>query len=127
MLNATVLDVGMGLILVYLMLSAVCSVLNERIQGLLEKRAAFLETAIRSLLRDAPSQRLAVAGESAGAAAAGGAARTLADDVLGHGLIAGMSHRGAMRPSYLSAATFASALFDAIAPPEGDKPTTLRR
>src|SRR5437016_4272220 len=50
MLNGTVLDVAVGLIFIYLMLSVACSLLNERIQSMLDTRARMLEVAIRKLL-----------------------------------------------------------------------------
>jgi hypothetical protein len=50
MLNSTILDVAIGLIFVYLLLSLICSAANELLELALKKRAIDLERGIRELL-----------------------------------------------------------------------------
>ena len=52
MLNTTVIDVVIGLVFVYLLLSLMCSAANEMIEGWLKNRAADLERGLRELLKD---------------------------------------------------------------------------
>jgi hypothetical protein len=108
MLNGTVLDVAVGLIFVFLMLSVACSLLNERIQSVLEKRARMLEAAIRKLLGD----------DSKGTFLG----------VKEHALVQAISHSasGGM-PSYLPSSTFVQALFDTLVPADGEHPLTFKR
>lgn len=53
------LDVAIGVIFVYLLLSLVCSALNEFIEGFLKLRAVDLEQGIRELLNDPNGRHLA--------------------------------------------------------------------
>ena len=50
MFNGTVLDVAVGLIFVFLMLSVACSLVNERIQSFFDRRAKMLQAAIEGML-----------------------------------------------------------------------------
>ena len=50
LLGSTFLEVAIGLVFVYLLLSSVCSALNEMIESWLKNRAADLERGIRELL-----------------------------------------------------------------------------
>ena len=50
MFNSTILDVAVGMIFVYLLLSLMCSAANEIIELMLKKRAIDLERGIRELL-----------------------------------------------------------------------------
>src|SRR6266446_9206904 len=50
MFNSQILDVAIGLIFVYLLLSLICSAANEIIEIALKKRAIDLERGIRELL-----------------------------------------------------------------------------
>lgn len=52
MFGSEILDVAIGMILVYLLLSLICSAVNEIIEAWLKKRATDLERGIRELLRD---------------------------------------------------------------------------
>ena len=52
MFNTTVIDVVIGLVFVYLLLSLMCSAANEMIEGWLKNRAADLERGLRELLKD---------------------------------------------------------------------------
>lgn len=50
MFNSTILDVAIGMIFIYLLLSIMCSAANEMIELILKKRAIDLERGIRELL-----------------------------------------------------------------------------
>lgn len=52
MFNSQMLDVVVGLIFVYFLLSLLCSVIIEMVSGLTKKRARMLRDGIRSLLHD---------------------------------------------------------------------------
>ena len=52
MFNSTILDVAIGMIFVYLLLSLMCSAANEIIELWLKNRAADLERGIRELFND---------------------------------------------------------------------------
>jgi len=108
MLNSTVVDVAVGLLLVYGMLSSVCSVLNEYIQRLAQARARQLERALQVLLADKQG--------------------TLFAAVKNHALIRAVAHSPEVGPSYLPASTFAQALFDAlVVRGDGAQPLTFTR
>src|SRR5262249_15694233 len=107
MLNGTVLDVAVGLIFIYLMLSVACSLLNERIQSVLDARAKMLEVAIRKLLGDEHGSPF--------------------DGVKDHALVRALAHGRIGMPSYLPASTFAHALFDTLVPADGEHPLTFKR
>jgi hypothetical protein len=107
MLNGTVLDVAVGLVFIYLMLSVACSLLNERIQSMLDARAKMLEVALRKLL--------------------GGEHNSPFDGVKDHALVQAIAHGRTGMPSYLPASTFASALFDTLVPADGEHPLTFKR
>ena len=52
MFNTAILDVVIGLVFVYLLLSLMCSAANEMMEGWLKNRAADLERGLRELLKD---------------------------------------------------------------------------
>ena len=52
MFNSDILDVAIGMIFVYLLLSLICSAANELIELWLKNRAADLERGLRELLKD---------------------------------------------------------------------------
>ena len=56
MFGSTVLEVGIGMILVYLMVSLVCTAANEALASVLGWRAKNLKEGIRNLL-DGPARR----------------------------------------------------------------------
>ncbi|HET9624755.1 MAG TPA: hypothetical protein VFP84_25485 [Kofleriaceae bacterium] len=95
------LDVAVGLIFVFLMLSVACSLVNERIQSLLDKRAKLLAAAIRDML----------------GAEAGG--------VTEHPLIQSLSRTAGGLPSYIPSATFAVALLESLVHKDGGAPAAL--
>lgn len=58
MFGSEVLDVAIGLVFVYLVLSLICSAACELIESMLKRRAAYLERGLRELLSDADGERL---------------------------------------------------------------------
>lgn len=85
------LEVAIGLIALYLILSLVVSAVNEGLAGILHRRAAFLAMGIQNLLGAAMTARF-----------------------FNHGLVRGLS-RGGGKPSYVSGAVFSRAVLDLVA------------
>jgi hypothetical protein len=104
------LDVLIGLILVFLFVSVMCSAIREGIEAWLKTRASYLEHGIRALLHDRTGD---------------GVARKLYNHPLIEGLFSGdyvpgstttrPSLSGGNLPSYIPAKNFAEALFDIAA------------
>ena len=92
-----ILDVAIGLIFVYLLLSLMCSALQELLATVFKLRAKNLEAGIRNLLDD-PN------------------AKGVADQLLAHPLIKKLAKKG-KKPSYIPSRTFALALMDSIKDP----------
>lgn len=61
MFGSQILEVGIGLILIYLVLSLLCSAFREIFEGYMKTRSAFLERGIRELLHDPKGTTLASA------------------------------------------------------------------
>lgn len=59
MLGSTMLDVAIGIVFVFVLLSTVCSAIREGLEALLKTRAAYLEQGIRELLHDIDGKGLA--------------------------------------------------------------------
>jgi len=93
MFGSQILDVAIGMIFVFLLLSLMCSALNEIIEARLKNRAKSLEVGIRNLLGN----------------------DELADDFYKHALI-GALFKNAQKPSYIPSRTFALALMNIVAP-----------
>ena len=110
MLGSVVLDVAIGLVVVYLLLSLVCSAIREGIEAMLKARATHLERGLRELLNDPGGTGIASA-------------------VYAHPLICGLFQgaydprkikngwmpHGSRLPSYIPSANFATALLDIVA------------
>lgn len=113
MFGSEVLDVAIGLVFVYILVSIICSAVREGIEAWMKTRATFLEHGIRELL-----------GDNAG--------KGLARDVFTHPLVFGlfsasryepggqterpsMFRRGTGLPSYIPSRNFAMALMDIAA------------
>lgn len=96
--NSTVLDVAIGLAFVYLLLSIMCTTVNEWISGILKTRSKNLEEGIRRLLDDQPL------GDT-----------HFVDAFYKHPVISGMMRTGG-HPSYLAGRTFAAAVMDLVTP-----------
>ncbi len=110
MLGSDILDIAIGLIFVYLLLSLICSAINELIEGLLKARATNLERGLRELLADPEGT---------------GLVKTIYDHPLICGLFKGAYDPGKTKkhmwsptnlPSYLPPRNFALALMDAVLP-----------
>jgi hypothetical protein len=116
MFNSTILDVAIGLVFVYLLLSLMCSAANELIELLLKKRAIDLERGIRELL--AP-------GSDSGSP---DVVKALYNHPLVNSLFGGKYEESRIEntakrklfrtalPSYIPARTFALALMDLVLP-----------
>jgi hypothetical protein len=105
MFGSTILDVAIGIVFIYLLVSLVISAINEFIAALLKSRAKNLAQGIQALLQD-PSPT-------------GWAAR-----LYQHPLVASLSTPNS-KPSYIPSRTFALALLDLIAPATTDGTRTL--
>jgi hypothetical protein len=98
MFGSQVIDVAIGMIFVYLLLSLICSAANEAIESKLKNRAQDLEKGIKNLLGD----------------------KGLAEKLYGHDLINGLfSEKDKGKPSYIPSKTFALALLNIVFPDGG--------
>lgn len=104
------LDVAIGMFFLYLLLSLMCSAIQEFMAALFAMRANNLEAGIRNLLED-PN------------------ASGIADKLLVHPLIARLAKDG-KKPSYIPSRTFALALMDSLGSAnkqaDGDPVATLK-
>lgn len=108
MFGSTTLEVAIGLALIYLLLSLICTALQETVEAWLKIRASQLEKGLRVLLQDQDGKQLL---------------QNLYNHPLLNGLFSGdydpdKVRSGAARrtclPSYMPASSFASALMDTI-------------
>jgi hypothetical protein len=104
MFGSTIIEVAIGLIFIYFLMSMISSHINELIAQWMQWRSKDLDAAIRRMLADPE----------------------LGNKVMNHPLITGLASRAGAKPAYIPPNTFALALFDAIAP-AGDAPTALER
>ncbi|HSU15463.1 hypothetical protein [Longimicrobium sp.] len=99
MFGLEILDVILGLVFVYLLLSLICSAVNEYIAGLTNRRGTALVAGIEKLLDDASDPNLKT-------------------EFFNHRLVRSMYSQGPFggirAPSYLPARTFAMALLDVM-------------
>jgi hypothetical protein len=111
MLGSKILDVAIGLIFVYIIVSIICTAVREGIETWLKTRAAYLEHGIRVLLQDGTGEKLA---------------KDLYEHPLIDGLFMGKYKPGSTNttdrpvhggnlPSYIPSKSFASALLDLAA------------
>ena len=91
------LDVALGLIFVYLLLSLICTTVNEWVAALMKHRSRTLEEGIRNLLN----------------AQLAGGARKLSEQLYQHPLIKALSRPGGL-PTYIPSGTFSMALVDVL-------------
>lgn len=101
MFNSAILDVAIGMIFVYLLLSLLCSAANELIELVLKKRAKNLEAGLTELLEN-PAD-----------------AKALVSRIYSHPLInclfeGPFKSGGRKLPSYIPATSFALALMDLV-------------
>lgn len=96
----TVLDVAIGLVLMYTLLSLICSTINEGISSLLALRAATLKGALNNLLGDDFAQK-----------------------VFDHQLVKGLVQKNRLpwkrRPSYIPSRTFVLTVLDSLGQANG--------
>jgi hypothetical protein len=104
MSSSQVLEVAIGLIFVYLLLSTACSGIKELIARLMDMRAKTLEDAIQNMLAD-PNNAITTA-------------------ILQNHIIAGTVPPG-QKPPYISSRNFALALFDFIGPTQPGQSMSL--
>ena len=95
-----VIDVGIGVLLMYLLLSLVCTMVNELFSSVLALRAKTLATGLKSLIDN----------------------DQLLQEFQKHGIIAGQSATAGGKPSYLAGGAVAAALLDSLDP---NKPLAL--
>jgi hypothetical protein len=105
MFGSQILEVVIGLTLVYLVLSIGCSGVKEIIASAFSLRSKTLEEGIRGMLKDGD--------------------RDLTAELFQHPLIARTARPGD-KPSYISPRFFAVALLDLFAPPGGAQPRTMQ-
>src|SRR5213595_451535 len=112
MFNSQILDVIIGIVFIFVLVSTICTAIREGIEAWLKTRAAYLEHGIRELLHDKEGQ-------------------ALASDFYRHPLIyslfsgdyspgasstrPSMLAKGADLPSYIPSKNFALALMDLAA------------
>ena len=113
MFGLEILDIGVGLVFVYLMLALVCTAVNELIASTLNLRGKKLLAGIENLFRagtalPAPPDRT----------------RTVAAaDIYAHPLIQSLFER--RWPSYMPAGHFALAVMDTLLPADSEVPRTV--
>jgi hypothetical protein len=101
MFGSSVLEIAIGLMFIYLLLSLACTALNEAIASVLNKRGAYLFEGVKNLLNDP-------------------AFTGLAQQIYNHGLVDSLSREASSTrarnrlPAYLSATTFSLALLDVL-------------
>jgi len=95
MFGSTILEVAIGLLFVYLLLSLLCSAVGEYIEAKFNNRAKYLKEGITLLLNDT----------------AGGGI-DLASQLYAHGLVRPFYRDGTKLPSYIPSRTFALALWN---------------
>jgi hypothetical protein len=105
MFGSQVLEVVIGLVLIYLALSIGCSGVKEVIASVFSLRAKTLEKAIRNMLKNGPND--------------------YTTKLFEHPLITGTAPVGE-KPSYISARMFAAALLDIVAPADAAQPRTMQ-
>jgi hypothetical protein len=140
MFGSQILDVGIGLFLIYLLMSIVCSAIREGVEGYLKTRAKFLERGIQELLNGVSGGNLAadiynhplVYGLFPGAykprSSTAGQPAENAENAENGGTSAGGYWFSTNLPSYIPASNFAAALLDRVARgPVGSDSTDTRK
>jgi len=107
--NSTILDVGLGLVFIYLLLAVITSALNEWVASWLNLRSSNLKSAIKQLL-DNQSGNDPNGNNNQDA-------NWFLSEFYNHPLVAGMHNPDdASHPSYLSSRTFANVVMDVATP-----------
>lgn len=118
------IEVTIGLILVYIVMSLTVLQFQEWISGLLDKRAIFLEDILRKMLAE-KSQTAKSADDSSEKPTPKHQGLSIVSRMYNHPLIRSLSRQG-KRPSYIPADKFALALFDAVMTAGTDSSTIQR-
>lgn len=117
--GSTVLDVAIGLVFVYFLLSILCTAANEWIAGLSKSRGKLLAKCLSQLLDSQPTTTNQTAGD-----------KGFQKEFYAHPLIKGMGRgkadpeemmRGKHHPAYLSARVFAKVAMDVATPDQTGK------
>ncbi len=95
LLGSTTLEVAIGMVFIYLLLSLVCSTAGEYIEATLNNRARLLRQGINLLLNES-----------------GGGGVDLAEHLYNHGLVRPLYREPHKLPSYIPSRTFALALWN---------------
>ncbi len=97
MFGSTIIDVAIGVVFVFFLLSVVASHVNDLIAKLMDWRSKDLDRHIRQMLADPE----------------------LANKVMNHPLVTGLQSKPGRTPSYIPSNTFALAVFEALVPSAG--------
>jgi hypothetical protein len=118
--GSTILEVAMGLVFIYLLLSLVCTAVNELTAALITWRARNLAQGIRNLLNGYDDRPWLMRLRSR----PGGEAGSLAEALYQHPLVRSLYLPGGA-PSYIPSRTFAVALLELAFQGSGQRPTTI--
>jgi len=103
MFNSSILDIAVGMVLLYVLISLLCSAINEMISQIFRMRAKNLEVGLTNLLQSGKGNKLVLA-------------------FYNHPLINGLS-KAEKRPSYIPPKNFTLALMDIMSGNKGKLPT----
>jgi len=102
MLNSSILDIALGMVFLFVLISLLCSAINEMLAQFLRMRAKNLEAGLMNLLQSGEGNRLV-------------------EDLYKHPLINGLSKTG-QKPSYIPPKSFTLALIDIVCGSTGKLP-----
>ncbi len=105
LLGSTVLEVAIGMALLYLLLAIFCTVSNEWLAGVLNTRANMLARGLKQMLDCQPAH---VTAQNTNAV-------TMIEKFYSHPLITGLMDKG-KHPSYVPARSFAGVVMDLVTP-----------
>ena len=103
MLNSSILDIALGMVFLFVLVSLLCSAVNEMLAQVFRMRSKNLEAGLENLLQS-------------------GEGNKLADDLYKHPLINGLSKPG-QKPSYIPPKNFTLALMDIMTGNTGKLPS----
>lgn len=103
MFNSSILDVAIGMVFIYVLISLLCSSINEMISQFLKMRAKNLEAGLANLLQSSEGNQLVT-------------------NIYSHPLIRGLS-KPDHKPSYIPPKNFTLALMDVMSGSTGKPPT----
>lgn len=103
MLNSSILDIALGMVFLFVLISLLCSAINEMLAQFLRMRAKNLEVGLTNLLQS-------------------GEGNKLVEDLYQHPLINGLSKTG-QKPSYIPPKNFTLAIMDIMTGNTGKLPS----